>query len=423
MSPKKKELIRQDNSMASALVDQLNLNSELPTAYRASDMTKLWRYIDFINPRQKVPCLALEWLVGCRGLLAGRIINLRAKPGTGKSAFMWLMYACGQRTPGKSWCYHIESEATPPPDDFIAQMGCDPRELTIDHPGSLENCFEKLDTVIATVRGGFGGALDPDTGRQRKTTFTAPLDKNLVSPIVVGIDSFSALGIDTRTNQDVLDLRKTSSLGEHARKMAEYLRDRSERFKASQVLLMLASQEKAKIKTGGPMQQHGGPDVTSLGESPIAFHATWCLDLAIHAYRNKEGEEIGDRITLRSTKNKLSPKHRVVDLYLVRNKGFDLLHADAEFLLLHSASPLKGRANRTSAGVKCPELGDKTFKSDEDFLMAVYGNAEFLRGIRETMRIRGFGFKFETDYMAEFDDKDDAPAEVGDGLEGSQGTV
>jgi hypothetical protein len=43
-------------------------------------------------------------------------------------------------------------------------------------------------------------------------------------------------------------------------------------------------------------------------------------------------------------------------------------------------------------------ISDKVFKTADEFVEALYSDEERLRKIRELLRIRGFGFDFETKY-------------------------
>jgi hypothetical protein len=411
---------------ANTLVARLQKNRTEAQIYCGSDITKHWRYIDFYNPQQGLPSIALEWFFGARGLLAGRIMRLQAGYGKGKSSFMWLMYAAAQRL-ARAWCYHVESEAAPPPPDFIGSFGCDPADLTIAQPRSLEECLEGLDEMIVEIRGGRGGSIDPTTGRVKKTTFTDPLDPAMESPIVCGIDSFSALGLQTRVDQDVLDQEQTPQLAEHSRKMSKYLQDRCQVFMGAQALMMIAAQEKAFIQTG-KKKGFGGQDKTSIGDAPIGFHSTYSVDLTAYTERDKVGTDIGERVALWTSKNKLSPKHRNLDIYLVRDHGFDLIKTDMEFLTKHAASPFTADdLYRHSKGVTCKSLGFKS-GTEEEFLRTLYGNKDVLMAIREKMRIRGFGFNFEQKYVPtpeEIDDNLNSPSKESDlhGLEGSETAV
>ena len=434
VAKKKKELVPTIRRRADELVERLKRNNEDRDVYCASDLMKNWRFIDFRNPGAHLPAISLEWFFGARGLLAGRIMRLQAKYGVGKSSFMWLIYAAGQAEGCDAYCYHIESEAAPPPPDFIWSFGCDPSKLATEQPKSLEQCLGYMDEVVAEIRGGLKGGINPETGKQMKSKFTDPLDPNMEVPIIMGVDSMSALGLETAVETDILDMKATSALALHSRKLGEYFRNRSERFKKTQTLLMIAAQEKAVIKTGGAFAPgaHDGKTASSLGDSPIGFHSTYSVDMRNNPYRDKAtGENIGERITCSTSKNKLSPKNRTLELYLIRDHGFDLVKTDMDFLTSYPQSPLAGNISRSSHGVKCDLVSDKWFKDDLEFLQTFYANTDLVAACREKLRIRGFGFNFETKYMpsaSEIEDnkesvESDIPGVAVDGLAGSTGQI
>ncbi len=51
-------------------------------------------------------------------------------------------------------------------------------------------------------------------------------------------------------------------------------------------------------------------------------------------------------------------------------------------------------------------VSDKVFKTADEFIEALYSDAELLRKIREHLRIRGFGFDFETQYTIPDEEED-----------------
>lgn len=410
---KEKTIQKKSTLKASILVDALLKNKNDREIYCATDLTKKWSYIDFIDPKTKLPVLSLEWLFGSRGLLAGRILKLQANYGVGKSSFMWYIYACGQIN-HVAWCYHMETEAAPPPPDFIASFGCDPANLAIGQPKSLEQAFELIDETIATIRGGFGGGINPETGRTQKSQFTDPLDPLMESPILIGFDSISAVDTEAKVEQDILDLSKTSAVAMHSRKISEWFRNRVERLKSTQTLLMMTAQEKTNIKTGPAAFMAGGDneEYATIANRTIGFHSTWVVKMSALPYIDKtSGENIGERITLFTHKNKLSPKNRQLVLYLVRDKGFDLVKTDADFLINHPVSPIA--AKRHAHGISCALLSEKSFKNDLEFLQAFYSRQDLVMEVREKLRIRGFNFAFETNYMAPYEENlDITDAEV-----------
>jgi RecA/RadA recombinase len=424
MVRKKKELIPQNKF--DLLLTRLNENVKEGESKvcKARDISLTWRYVDFVNPTARLPCISLEYLMGARGLLAGRIAQLRATYSKGKSSFMFLMYAAGQIL-SDAFCYHIETEGAMSPADYIASFGCDVDKLLTDEVASLEKCMDKVDRFILNIRGGRGGTTSEQTGRRVATKFVDPVDAAMASPVLVGIDSLSSLGIDSLVTEDVIDLTSTPAVAQHTRKLREFFRDRAQRFKESQALVMLTSHQTAKIDTG---RQHSQDKKSALAQEAIGIHATYVFDISSTPYKDKDvGGTIGDVVTLYTHKNKISPRGRELSLYLVWNKGFDLVKTDVEFLLNHQGSPFtKEECYRHAQGITCKLLSDKPFKSEEEFLRAFYEKQDLVMALREKMRIRGCGFKFETMYMpseAEIEDnKNSAESDV-DGVEGSTGKV
>lgn len=393
-----------------------------------SAMTK-WRYIDFVNPQAMLPSITLEWLIGCRGFLAGRILQLRAPFSQGKSSFMYLEYAMGQIL-AKAFCQHWETEGAQAPADFIASYGCNPDDLLINECQALEQCLEEMDRIICEIRGGFGGMASEATGRMKKTEFTDPLDPTCESPIIFGVDSMSSLGKDDDVQADITDAGATPQLSYHTRKLRDYLRNRVGRFRDTQTFLMLASHETAKIEMGqkkGP----GGPKKSSLAQAAIGVHATYGIDVQASPWKDvTKGVQLGDVVRMKTFKNKISPKNREVELYLEWNRGFNLVKTDFEFLSKHGASPFPaGTLYKHGSGVTCKALSDKSFANEEEFLRAFYSHTDMLMTMREKLRIRGCGFGFETQFFKsnpsgelppEPGESDDE-AEAGDGLSGVVG--
>lgn len=393
----------------------------------AGDMMSRWRYIDFCNPQLDLPCISMEWLFGARGLLAGRIMQLRATYSKGKSSFMYYMYSCAQKPTSDAYCFHVETEGAAAPADFIASFGCSPDKLAVAEIQSLEECLGKIDEVIAEIRGGRGGEVDPETGRQKKTKYTDPLDAELKAPIIMGVDSLSSLGLEDQVNADVADMTKNGAISSHSRKLRDYLRRRMGLYRDAQALVMLASHETVKMEIG--KKSFGGPQKNSLGQEAIGIHATYGVDVDSHTWVDKEkGVQLGNKISFYTFKNKLSPRYRKLEVFMRTNRGFDMVETDVQFLLDHPQSPFTSdecwRQGGVNSGIKCPALGDKVFRTNEDFIRALYANTELLNKLREKLRIRGFGFAFETDYQKGLDQLEadaaargaaDIPTEVSEG--------
>lgn len=411
MAKQKKELVR-PGGMREELMRRLQENSS--TISSASQVMSTWRYLDFWNPKDDLPCISQEWLLGARGYLAGRIAQLRAKYSKGKSSYMYLQYAAAQKR-AQAFCFHVETEGAGAPADYIASFGCDPNDLLVAEIPSLEECLQEIDQLICQVRGGFGGSVG-EMGRAVKTKFNDPIDPDLTAPIVIGIDSLSSLGSQAGVNEDIADVSATAQLSWHTRKLREYFRTRVQRFRDAQALLMLTSHQTAKIETGkNRFGGGGGDDKSSLAQEVIGITATYGLDFEASKWWDKStGTQVGDVIKITTFKNKLSPRYRALDMYLKTGQGFDLIKTDAEFLTKHPASPFAAMVDsnnkpvlyRHSQGITCRPLSDKSFKTDEEFIRAVYDNEDFIMGLREGMRIRGYGFKFEADFQQKLDEEE-----------------
>lgn len=430
MARPKKELVPSAPlNRASSLVARMQHGGgSIVTASQAMDK---WKYIDFANPRCDLPTLTLEWCFGARGLLAGRIMQLRATYSKGKSSFMYYMYACAQLR-NDAYCFHVETEGAAAPPDFVASFGCNPDNLAIAEISSLEECLGRIDEVIREIRGGGKGSIDPETGRNKKSVYTDPLDPTMTAPLIVGIDSLSSLGIESKVEQDIMDMTKRGGISAHTLVLRDYFRNRVGLYRDTQTLAMFATHETAKIETG--VKSFGGPKKSSLAQEAIAIHGTYAADFDSNKWVDKEaGEQIGSKISIFTTKNKLSPRYRKVEMFMRNNLGFDLLETDVNFLVSHASSPFtKDECKRVNGGIKCTPLNDKTFKSNEEFLRALYGHTDLIMSLREKLRIRGYGFKFETDYQAKLTEQEMAALAEGrtdiateeepsDGVDGNQG--
>lgn len=391
----------------SALLERLRVNHDnVDTS--ASAMSKV-TYVDVWNPTKDLPSISQEYLVGARGWLAGRICQERATFSKGKSSFMYLQYAAAQKRHG-AYCMHVETEGAASPADWVASFGCDPEELIMSETKSLDECLALIDEVVCEIRGGFGGSVG-ESGRATKTKYTDPLDAAMEHPIMIGVDSLSQLTQEDKVNQDVVDMSRTSQPGVMARKMREWFRLRVQRLHQSKACLFLTTHETQKIATGPAA--FTGPQKTSVAQEAVGISATYAYDVRVSKWKdNRTGDILGNETTLTCFKNKWSGDKfggtvREVQLYLDIGHGFDLIHSDAEFLLKHANSPfaeklgLFDRAQvpvRTSAGIKCPLLSAKTFKTEEEFMRAFYANEDLLMCCRQALKLRGFGFDFETSW-------------------------
>lgn len=146
-----------------ALMDMVrsSVDSNEVIVSTAVEMYRNQKWIPMIDPYSGRPCIALEWMLGSRGIPVGRLAQLRASFSAGKSSFLYYVYACAtygrSEEDVKAWIGHIETEGAPNPPDYIARFGVDPEAFLCMTANSLGSVFTTLDSFLCSVRGGIRG--------------------------------------------------------------------------------------------------------------------------------------------------------------------------------------------------------------------------------------------------------------------------
>lgn len=408
--PKKLEGPRK-GTMASLLARMAETASGLH-ASTAVDYARSWRYLAFMDPKTGLPSIAHEYLLGAAGFRAGTVNQFRALFAKGKSSLCMLEYASAFRN-GGAWCAHLETEGAGMSASRIAQFGMDPGQLAIpDKVDSFEDAVSFIDTFRCIIRGGDGGSIN-ELGRKSATKFKAEdaEDPDCLKPILIGVDSLSALGKDDNTRLDVTDMAKTQQISWMTVKIREWMRQKAQVYQKQLVTLFLTTHETQKIQMG-PMAMLGGPKKTSIAGDAIGMYDTVGIDFDASPWRGKDNGIKGTEIKLKVFKNKLSMAGRNVSMFLTVEDGFDLIHTDAEFLLGKSSPFSEGAGifkganlcKRDAWGIICKPLGDKRFKTEEEFVRAFYDNKEILDTVRDGLRIVGYGLPHEQRYKSQYDE-------------------
>lgn len=337
-----------------------------------------YRWIDFIDPKLNCPALLLEWLWGGRGMLAGRMLKIEAPEGTGKSSYLMLQYAMGQKS-HNAFCLHEETEYALAPPDYIASFGADPRKIIFPkiEIRSLENLLADIDWTCAQIR----QEVDPDKQY----------------PIIAGLDSISAAGIDEGIEEESFDMSK-GTMGEHSRIVSKYFRDRFGILVGQDVLLVIIAQQRDKINSGG-FARPGETKTTTIAAKPLDYHASYRLSMFNTPIR-ENGKQVGATVSLEVKKNKISPKGKQAQIPLYWNRGFDLQAPCVDIL---SRNPLILPCGETftidqTSYLKCPMLNFSERSGPEaknNLMQAIYANPDLLQQLREALQVRGFGFQFE----------------------------
>jgi len=378
----------------------------------AEDAAKSWRYLSFVDPHTGLPSIAHEWLIGAAGFRAGTVNQFRALFAKGKSSLCMLEYGSAMRN-GGAWCAHLETEGAGMSASRIAQFGVDPTNLAVpDGVDSFEDCVEFIDTFRCLIRGGDGGSIN-ELGRKSATKFKKDEaeDPDLEKPILIGVDSLSALGKDDNTKIDVADMSKTNQISWLTVKIREWMRQKALVFQRDLVTLFLTSHETQQIQIG-PMAGFTGPKKTSVAGNAIGMYDTTGIDFNTRDWKGRDGSLLGTEVILKTFKNKLNAPGHSVSLFLTKENGFDMIHSDAEFLLGRDSPFADGRGifqgtrlcYRHSGGITCRPLGDSTFRTEEEFVRAFYGNKDVLDTARDGLRIVGYGLPHEVKYKNQFDE-------------------
>jgi len=413
----KKKLATPGLTKMSKFVSRLKSNSkiELCGMDTASNLMDSWRWIDFIDPKTGLPCLMLEWLFGCRGMLTGRFVKIEADPGIGKSSYMFLQYGMGQQTSG-AYAIHFESEGAPQPPDYIAAMGCNPDDLGILQPRSIEECMSRVEELTYEMR-----KDDPDKKY----------------PIILGVDSVSGLG---SKNDDELDLpleKRTvlelggggAGLAGHARTLSKWFRDRGCLWlQEFDVLMFATAQLKDNIVIGGMpgVQLPADQKKKTIADAVMNFNASYRLRMNSSPLYNKETKtDLGELVKIKVIKNKVSPKNREIQIPLIRGQGFNFAEATCDWLRYKSPIIFKDgtkfEIEQRGAWINCPMIREKNFASNqagkEELMQNLHANTDMVMSLREGLRIRGFGFDFEKTYVPSKEELEDLTGGV-DAVEG-----
>ena len=409
MPPRKKLSSSPEKGTMAAILAKMS-NEFGIKAETAEDYSKSWRYMDFVDPFTGLPSIAHEALIQASGFRAGTVNQLRGQAATGKSSLCMLEYASACRN-GGAYCAHVETEGAGMNNTRVASFGIDPNNLAIPRGvNSFEATVEFVDTLRCIVRGGDGGSIN-EMGRRSATKFKKEdaADPDCTKPIIIGIDSLSALGKEDNTRTDVADMSKTPQLSWLTVKIREWMRQKASVYERDQLTLFLTTHETQKIKIG-PMAGFGPPEKTSVAGDAIKMFDTVAIDFSVKDWKDKAGEVVGTEMILRTFKNKLGRAGKKISFFLTKDNGFDMIHTDAEYLISSPFSPFAANAgifgceppNRWGQKIRFPHFG-KEFGSEEEFVRWFYENKEVLDQARDGMRIFGYGLPHESKYRSEYE--------------------